>query len=82
MTNQPLFQNEQYLNKSLSISLWGNWPIPAVPIPPEYFFYSTYDINVPAIPEAYVYNITSSSFSWYGLQNSYNAKLLLADSQF
>ena len=72
--------NLRYTIPSLSIAEWGDYPNLNVPIAPEYFFYSQFFSGVaPNLTYTQTLNIIDSGYSWYGLNNAYNAKLLAAD---
>lgn len=56
------------LQPSWSIASWGDWYIDDLPTAPEYYWYSqfTYE-EVPALSGQQASNITSQSYTWYGL---------------
>jgi hypothetical protein len=76
-----MIPNLRYTIPSLSIAEWGDYPNLEVPIAPEYFFYSQFYPNgtAPNLTYTQVLDITEGGYSWYGLNNSYNAKMLAHD---
>lgn len=69
VTNKPLVDDQTYFPKSLSIN---DWDIPSVTGYPEYYYYSHLNGNGPALDAWQVTNMTSSSYSQFGLNNTYN----------
>jgi len=69
--------NATYFPKSLSVE---DWNIPGIEGKPEYFAYSQMGVQeapfAPALTYEQVTNITRSSYNYWGLNNTYNLKVL------
>lgn len=80
MTKNPLVSNPEYSAPTNSIVEWGNYLIPGLAKAPEYAVYvdQTHAVNSTKpvyLNETQVLTMFEYDDTWFGLNNTYNAKL-------
>jgi len=86
-TLDPVIPNEMYTKDSISMANWGNFKIEALPQAPEYAFYVTIThptngTNPVLLNETQVTDMFAYDYTWYGLNNTYTAKLFAQVNQY
>jgi len=80
VTNNPLISNPDYSAPTNTIAEWGAYLIPGIPKAPEFSYYvaKTHALNGTSpstLNETQVLTMFEYDYTWYGLNNTYNAKL-------
>ena len=77
VTLHPSILNVNYTQATYTMADWGQYPLPYTPIAPEYFFWAqkAHGTRVP-LTMTQVDQINGPGYSWFGMLNSYNSKLI------
>jgi len=80
VTMNPLISNENYTTATNTMAQWGVYLVPNLSDAPEFAYYvdNTGRVNgtgPPKLDQSQVLTMFEYDYTWYGLNNTYNAKL-------